>query len=273
LERFGRPEPWDQLGDDEITREVNSLMSTMEERRNNAMAGTDAGTNGWATRIFLQPIAAPSILGLAGFSVATMMVALIQAGWIGTWKSIPVVGIFAATFGGVAQFLAGMWAYRARDGVATLAHGMWGSFWMAFGIVSILILTGTVAAPGHHANYALGLWFLGLAYMTMIAAIASMFESIGTAVVLWTLATGSALSSAGWFLGGVGNGWLGAGGWLFIVSAAAAAYVVLAMALMGITGRTILPTGELKKVANVPGGKARRPIQLEWADPGVKHGQ
>ena len=96
-------------------------MTTLDQRRDNALAGTDDDAGGaWATRIFLQPIAAPSILGLAGFSVATMMVALIQAGWLGSWKDLPVVGIFAATFGGIAQFSAGLWAYRARDGVARL---------------------------------------------------------------------------------------------------------------------------------------------------------
>jgi len=31
-------------------------------------------------------------------------------------------------FGGLAQFLAGMWAYRARDGIATLAQGTWGAY-------------------------------------------------------------------------------------------------------------------------------------------------
>ena len=30
---------------------------------------------------------------------------------------------FAAVFGGVAQLLAGMWSYRARDRIATAAHG------------------------------------------------------------------------------------------------------------------------------------------------------
>jgi hypothetical protein len=34
---------------------------------------------------------------------------------------------FAAMFGGLAQFAAGMWAYRARDAIATPAHGTWGS--------------------------------------------------------------------------------------------------------------------------------------------------
>ena len=255
-------------------------MSTIDERRERASTGValrDEGEwrDGFARpRVFLQPIAAPSALGLAGFSVATLMVSLIQAGWLGHWSDMGVVGLFAMMFGGIAQFAAGMWSYRARDIVATVAHGMWGSFWMAFGLLQILTIVGKLPAPvPGHPNSALGLWFLGLAYMTGIAAFAAMFESIGIAAVLWTLAAGSGLSSAGWFLTGIGNGWLGAGGVLFVISAGLAAYTVLAMCLMAITKRTVLPTGQLKKSANVPGRRPLESIQLPWAEPGVKQGQ
>jgi uncharacterized protein len=255
-------------------------MSTIDERRERAAAGValrDEGAwrDGFARpRVFLQPIAAPSALGLAGFSVATTMVALIQAGWLGTWKDLGVVGLFAMTFGGIAQFAAGMWAYKARDVVATVAHGMWGSFWIAFGLLQILTITGQLPAPVPGApNYALGLWFFGLAYMTGIAALAATFENLGIGAVLWTLAVGSGLSAAGWFLTGIGNGWLGAGGVLFVISAGLAAYMVLAMSLVAMTGRTILPLGHYKKDANMPGGQPVEPIQLAWAEPGVKKGQ
>jgi uncharacterized protein len=255
-------------------------MSTIDERRERAGAGValreeDAWRDGFARpRVFLQPIAAPSALGLAGFSVATIMVALIQAGWLGSPTDLGVVGLFAMTFGGIAQFAAGMWSYKARDVVATVAHGMWGSFWIAFGLLQIFILTGKIPAPVPGAsNYALGLWFFGLAYMTGIAALAATFENLGIGAVLWTLAVGSGLSAAGWFISGIGNGWLQAGGVLFVISAGLAAYMVLAMSLVAATQRTILPLGHYKKAANKPGGRPMEPIQLAWAEPGVKKGQ
>ncbi|MER6874717.1 GPR1/FUN34/YaaH family transporter, partial [Amycolatopsis sp. NPDC000673] len=68
------------------------------------------------THINLSPVAAPSILGLAGFAVSTFMVAANLAGWFGDSTSTPLLlAPFAFAFGGVAQFLAGMWSYRARD--------------------------------------------------------------------------------------------------------------------------------------------------------------
>src|SRR5581483_7752269 len=112
------------------------LMSTLDERHRTAAAGLDGDVweDGFARpRVFLQPIAAPSILGLAGFAGATFMAASNLAGWWGSPTSPLVIAPFAAMFGGLAQFVAGMWAYKARDAIATLAHGTWGAFWLGYG--------------------------------------------------------------------------------------------------------------------------------------------
>src|SRR3954449_12532420 len=122
-------------------------MSTIDERRARASAGVAlaADTDGWygdfaRPRVMLQPIAAPSILGLFGFAGATFIVAANMAGWYGNHTTTPLVlAPFAMVFGGIAQFLAGMWAYRARDGLATAMHGMWGSFWIGYGILNIML--------------------------------------------------------------------------------------------------------------------------------------
>ncbi|MGW4568618.1 hypothetical protein ACWEN3_41815 [Streptomyces sp. NPDC004561] len=73
------------------------------------------------SRLVLTPVAAPSILGLFGFGAATFTVASNLAEWWDNSLTSPVV---LAPF---AQFLAGMWAYRARDGLATAMHGIWGA--------------------------------------------------------------------------------------------------------------------------------------------------
>jgi hypothetical protein len=73
-------------------------------------------------QIFLQPVAAPSILGLYGFAGATFMVAAHMAHWYGTTTTDFYLVPFAAMFRGIAQFSAGMWAFKARDAVATAMH-------------------------------------------------------------------------------------------------------------------------------------------------------
>jgi uncharacterized protein len=73
----------------------------------------------------------------------------IQAKWWASATDFKGVAPFCLTFGGIARFLAGMWAYKARDIVATIAHGMWGAFWMAFFVLQILQANSPVptAAP------------------------------------------------------------------------------------------------------------------------------
>lgn len=250
-------------------------MSTLEERRTRAFAGTEeeAWADGFARpRVFLQPIAAPSILGLAGFAGATFIVASNLAGWWGTPTSGLVLAPFAAMFGGVAQFMAGMWAYKARDGIATLAHGTWGSFWIAYGILNLLLATHVLHAPTPwYHDPALGFWFFALAITTAIAAFAALAESVAITAVLSTLAAGSGIVAGAYIFGSLG--WAHVAGWVFVISAGLAWYCVLAMVTLAASGRTIFPLGKYKAEANKPGGQPVKPIQLEWAEPGVKMGQ
>src|SRR5579884_451141 len=205
-------------------------MSTIDERRERASAGValnhdpDAWEDGFARpRVFLQPIAAPSVLGLFGFAAATFMVAANVAGWYGNAKTPLYLAPFCLTFGGIGQFLAGMWAYRARDALATAMHGMWGSFWIAFGILNVLLATHTLAAPKvWYHQPELGYWFFALALITGSGALASLAESLGLFAVLSTLAAGSGIV-AGAFLYG-SEGWATVAGWVFVFSAGFAWY-------------------------------------------------
>ena len=45
------------------------------------------------------------------------------------------------------------------------------------------------------------------------------------------------------------------------------------MMLASASGRTILPLMKFKRAANIPGRQPTRPIELEWAEPGIKMGQ
>jgi hypothetical protein len=221
-------------------------------------------------RVFLQPIAAPSILGLFGFAGATFIVAAHAAGWYGTTTSPQFLFPFAAMFGGLAQFLAGMWAYRARDGVATAMHGMWGSFWLAYGILNLLAATGSITLPtGEFPE--LGYWFVALGVITALGAFAAVAESISLFTVLASLAVGAGflavhyLTGTGW--------WETAGGWILIGSAIAATYTAGAMMIEGAWGRVVLPLGKLARESNIPGRRITRPIEYEFAEPGVRQGQ
>src|SRR5215467_12303640 len=98
-------------------------------------------------RIYLQPVAAPSILGLFALAAATFLISAHYAGWYGNAASIFFLAPFIIVFGGLAQFIAGIWAYRARDGMATALHGLWGSFWIAFGFLALGFARAGVPMP------------------------------------------------------------------------------------------------------------------------------
>jgi hypothetical protein len=224
-----------------------------------------------AARVFLQPIAPPSILGLYGFAAATFIVAAHMAGWYGTATSNAYLWPFAAIFGGVAQFLAGMWGYRARDAVATAMHGMWGSFWIAFGILNLMFTTGTLTEPTPKFPE-LGFWFIALCAITAMGALAVMLEgNFGVTLVLATLAAGSGFAAGGFLAGS--EGWTKVAGYAFVVSAGLAFYVASAMMLASAAGRIVLPMFKRGPQMNHVGERLPAPIGLAWSEPGVKHGQ
>jgi succinate-acetate transporter protein len=222
------------------------------------------------TRIFLQPVAAPSVLGLFGFFAATVMVGSNLAGWWGTSSSGLYLFEFAAIFGGVAQFAAAMWAYRARDAAATAVHGAWGSFWIGYGILQLLVATKVLAAPGL-VSAPLGWWFIGLAAVTASVTLAALAESLAVTAVAGTLTAGSILAAVGYYAPSLGA--LRAGGVLFVISAAIAWYVATAMMLAASFGRTILPLFTWSRAANVPWREPYSPIERPAGMPGVRVGQ
>src|SRR5581483_8608646 len=165
-------------------------MSTIDERHARASAGValNADTDGWygdfaRPRVYLQPIAAPSVLGLFGFAGATFIVAAHMAGW----------------------------------------HGTWGSFWMGYGLLQLLLVTG-VLHTGGTLDSALGFWFIALCAITFSGMAGAFAEgNLGVTVVLGTLAAGSGLAAVAFLANSTGTEH--AAGWVFVISAALAWYV------------------------------------------------
>ena len=236
--------------------------------------GADPDLDLWRdhTRVFLQPIAAPSILGLFGFSAATFIVTAYLVGWYGTAASPLMIFPFAVAAGGIFQGIAAIWSYRARDGLATAIHGIWAAFWLGWGFLQFMIALKLIPAPARGAAVPeLGYWFFMLAAITAVAMLASLAENLSLTMVLLPLWVGSALPEIFSMVGG--SFWIHLGGYVTMLSAVTAVYAAAAMMLADTTGRVILPVGMLHKDANPPGRRPNYPIQFELGEPGVKHGQ
>src|ERR671934_1053206 len=99
------------------------------------------------------PVADPAALGLGGFALTTFVLSAHNAGW-----APDVVWIALALFyGGLAQFMAGMWEFRNRNVFGATAFGSYGAFWLALGTFALLALFGKV--PESALPNSLG-WFI-----------------------------------------------------------------------------------------------------------------
>ncbi|HTP30875.1 MAG TPA: acetate uptake transporter [Candidatus Acidoferrales bacterium] len=216
-------------------------------------------------RVFLQPIAAPSVLGLYGLAGATFMVAAWMTHWYGSSQTTLLLMPFAALFGGLAQFLSGMWAYKARDAVATAVHGMWGAFWIAFGILALILMAGKAAEPTTPFVPALGFWFIVLSAVTWVCVGAATAENKSLVTTLVFLAAGSTISAIALFTGA--ESLMILAGYLFIICAIAAWYTASALMLNEAFGREVWALGRSVQARQMP------QISTGIGEPGVIRGQ
>lgn len=186
----------------------------------------------------------PSILGLYGFAVATFAVSANLAGWYGDARITPLVLFpFALVVGGLTQLIAAVWAYRANDALGTGMHGLWGSYWIAYGIYYFMISIGAVPQPvAPAASSAFGFWFITLAAVTAVGTIAATRQSMTLAATLGALTVGATLLGISLItlvpilqtIAAV----------VLVVSALFAFYTASALLLGDVFGRRVLPTGE-----------------------------
>jgi len=145
--------------------------------------------------IFLRPIAPPAALGLAGFAGSTFITSTWIANWWGGPSSPTIFFPFVALFGGLAQFLAGLKGFEARDVLVTVINTMWGVFWMSVGFVYLLTAVGSL--PPHPINEhfpELASWFIPLTAFTYIGAIAATARDVILSTLLFSLAIGCTIA-------------------------------------------------------------------------------
>jgi succinate-acetate transporter protein len=216
----------------------------------------------YETRVVLEPIAAPSALGLLAFAGATFLAGAHFARWI-PGSLAPLVPLLLA-LGGLVQFAAGMWAFKARDGLAAAIHTVWGAHWLGFGTLQLLLLGHVLAQPAS-GSPALGWWFLVMGALIAVGALASTGENAGLLSVLTLLTGACVVMGIGQLAGSPGT--QEAAGYLFASSAVCALYTAAALLIEDVRGEPLLPLGRFASA------KRKRPITSGLREPGVTRGQ
>jgi hypothetical protein len=182
-------------------------------------------------------IADPAPLGLAGFAMTTFLLSFVNANLISEKGGGAIILGLALFYGGIAQFLAGMWEYRRGNTFGATAFSSFGAFWLSFWAIEHFGVSGD-------AHKTLGLylfaWFIFTAYMTVAAT-----RTNGAVLAVFVLLTITFLFLA---IGEWQNSatppavFTRIGGWLGIVTAVAAWYASFASVVNETHKRQWLPT-------------------------------
>jgi succinate-acetate transporter protein len=193
----------------------------------------------------VAPVANPAPLGLIGFGMTTLLLSVINVGFISaapgqaTAGSASVVLAMAIAFGGLGQILAGMWEFKVGNTFGATAFTSYGLFWISFVLINTLFAPDLPKDPTPILGmYALA-WGIFTAYM-FVASLGG--ASRGVSVVFFLLAlTFITLAIAFWAKSLPSAGWNQISGGLGLLTAIAAIYCSFAFVTNANFKRTVLP--------------------------------
>jgi succinate-acetate transporter protein len=152
-----------------------------------------------------------------------------------------VLGL-ALFYGGLAQLLAGMWEFTKGNTFGALAFTSFGAFWMSFWYLLNHLPAGAAANDVDHAvGVYLLMWAIFTAYMTVAA-----MRTTGAVLAVFALLTLTFVALAIGWLDNHSTGWIHLGGWLGLITAAAAWYASFAGVTNSTFKRAVLPVVPLQ---------------------------
>lgn len=181
------------------------------------------------------PTADPGPLGLAGFAATTLVLSVTNAGLVDA-KVVLAVLPLAMFYGGLAQFMAGMWEFRNGNTFGATAFPTYGAFWMAFAFYGWFFQDKIPTAVQGQAT---GMFLLVFALVTAYLSVAAMRTSGAVLIVFVALTLTYLFLCIGSFAGSMGLGHIG--GWIGIITAILAFYASFAVVTNKTWGRTVMP--------------------------------
>ena len=196
-------------------------------------------TQGRAEAPTTPGIADPAPLGLAAFALTTFLLSLFNAGLLNS-AGEPVVFSLGLFYGGLAQFMAGMWEFRNNNTFGATAFTSYGAFWLAFwGFEQFY----AAKIPEAQLPAAVGWFLIAWGIFTAYMWIGSLRVSVAVSVVFLLLAATFFLLGIGELTGSAGIAQIG--GYVGLATAIVAWYTSAAGVINSNFGRTVLPVKPL----------------------------
>jgi succinate-acetate transporter protein len=186
-------------------------------------------------------VADPGPLGLAAFALTTFVLSMFNSGLVSD-KGEPIVFGLAFAYGGLAQLLAGMWEFRTGNTFGATAFTSYGAFWLSF---FVFVTFFAAKIPEADAGHAVGLYLIAWGIFTAYMFIASLRTTAAIALVFLLLTLTFLVLGIG-DAGGNEN-ITKLGGYIGLVTAAAAWYASFAVVTNSTFGRTMLPVKPLAR--------------------------
>jgi succinate-acetate transporter protein len=209
------------------------------------------------------PRSDPGPLGLAAFALTTFCLSVCNTGVFLDPAASAVVLPLALFYGGLAQFLAGMWEFTRNNTFGATVFTSYGAFWMSFAAYVYLIVPH-LAAAGVEARQPTGLFLLAWLIFSSYMAVAALRVSTIVTAIFATLVLALLLLTIGEFAPSVGC--THAGGWVGIACAFCAWYASAAASINTTYDAHILPTGahvHAEHAAAVAAG-TKAPEKMHW---------
>ena len=186
-------------------------------------------------------IADPLPLGLAGFASATFTISAVLAGWFGA-TSVAMAIPVALVFGGIGQFLAGMWAFRRGNVLAATAFATFGAFNTSWALLQWLSLSKVIpnASAGGDPAYVTGIFILTFCLIAFYLGIAALGDNRMVAAILLVLSFTYLCDGIGTMLS-TGNFILYIGGYAGMLVSLMAFYLSAAIVMNSAHRRATLP--------------------------------
>jgi uncharacterized protein len=188
-------------------------------------------------------IANPASLGLAAFALPLFIWGAINADFFDRETAVMFLIPLGLVYGGLTQYIAGMWAFRKHEPLLATLFSAFGAFWVSFAAL-LWMEKARFLDLGADRDDLLGLFFTGWAIFSVYMLVAATRLNWALALMLLALTATFVVLAIGFYADA--SGWKTLGGWLAMVAGVLCWYASAADVVNNAFGRILLPTRSLR---------------------------